>query len=173
MDCQEAHEITLNVMAEKIQSLENAKWHAEDNANHYKWRMESRDDDVDRLKAQLDMAKQQINNLSDTLVAERQARDKALASISEEDLRFLLDPTKVCVKKINAIKLVRSITRMGLKESKNFVESHIEDWENHLDSFDLKQVKCDGKDFMSVEKMTEEDLKTRDHLKALEEAAKA
>ena len=169
MDCQEAHEITLNVMAEKIQSLENAKWHAEDNANHYKWRMESLDNDVDRLKDQLEMAKHQINNLSDTLFAERQARDKKTASITEEELRFLLDPTKVCVKKINAIKLVRSITRMGLKEAKDFVESHIEDWENHLDSFDLKQVKCDGKDFMSVEKMTQDDLNAREMLKQIHE----
>lgn len=89
-------------------------------------------------------------------IIERQAEDysklkndtlKKAAPLTEEQMSFILDPSRYLTRKIDMIKCVRSCTSMGLKEAKEFVEAHIHDFQNFADriGFEIGHDNTEGK----------------------------
>ena len=137
MDILEAQQIILCTMAEKIQKLEEKIFLESDNAKHYEWHHNRDKEKNDELKETNTKLNSRIHDLEYQLQKER-CEQKPVCT--PEELAFLMDPMQTSVKKINAIKHVRAITRLGLKEAKEFVEFFNNGWAEHLKQMGVKQV---------------------------------
>lgn len=123
----------IKTMAEQIQFLESCLKAKKDVDN---WLNE----EIDRLNQQvidIQNREQQLKKMLDNKIHEcnelRVEGLKKRAPLTKEQMSFVLDPSRYLSRRIEMIKYVRSCTGLGLKEAKEFVDAHIEDFMSFAD----------------------------------------
>lgn len=112
--------VAMQAMAEKIEVLKNQLFYARDDLSWEK-------DKNSSLKAQGEVYRTAIVELKDKYdLQQHEAVQLRQANpvMKPEELMFLMDPAQTEARKIDAIKAVRKITKLGLKEAKQFVDTH-------------------------------------------------
>lgn len=149
------YEVAMEAMAMRIKVLENQLFYARDDVSHKEFLIERLEEQVNDQADCINDANRRLTQYHEDYRELRSQQDKAKAVMTLEELRALMDPSVTLVKKIQAIKDVRSITRAGLKEAKQFVDEYHNDFQAFLSKFNIKVSHQSGDNF--VEFVIDED----------------
>lgn len=101
---------------------------------------------IDCLNGEIDQLNQQIidiqnrehqlqkmfDNKCNEIIELRTESNKKRAPLTPQMMSFVMDPSMYLSRKIELIKNVRSCTGMGLKEAKEFVDAHVNDFQDFV-----------------------------------------
>ncbi len=121
-------DVAMRAMAEKIEVLKNQLFYARDDLRWEKHKNSSLKDQVEVYKTAIVELKEKYDTQQHEAVQLRQATPV----MKPEELKFLMDPAQTEARKIDAIKAVRKITKLRLKEAKEFVDTHNERFKQKL-----------------------------------------
>lgn len=150
-----AYEVAMEAMAMRIKVLENQLFYARDDVSHKEFLIERLEEQISDQAECINDANRRLTQYHEDYRELQNQQNKAKAVLTLEELRALMDPSVTLVKKIQAIKDVRSITRAGLKEAKQFVDEYHQDFQAFLSKFNIKVSHQSGDNF--VEFVIDED----------------
>ena len=131
-------DVAMQAMAQKIAVLENQLFYARDDVQHKEFLIERLEEQINDQAECINDANRRLTQYHEDYRELQQQQNKRSAVMDLEELRFLMDPSQTLVQKIKAIKFVRSITRAGLKEAKEFVDQYHQDFSDFLTKFHIK-----------------------------------
>lgn len=137
-------DVAMQALAEKITILQNQLYYAKNDLQWEQNKSERLEEKLQEYKRDAESMSYTISDLHEHYRTEKLNDLKANAALTPEQLKFLMDPSQTFLAKINAIKAVRSVTKLGLKEAKEFMDDYFVNFKEFLSKLDIEVLHSPG-----------------------------